>query len=356
MLAYTWACTALLLFAAVPVRAASDVEITSATAQFDVRSQHEARGALEVSLRVGTNGLSRFELFDLGPDAQLDPYAPPQFVGSDGTVYLPSVRVVPGGGTTLEFPDRRSALKRGEYVLRCWWRLPLTAAESSTLRMPSWPNRIANARIVVLAPRAAQPDARGRYDQWSRRELDAATSELTFTRVELPRTESFAVTIALLATPKQQRYASKLNLPEARRVFGLALGLLLGLCWLAKRRACKLPARELWSALLVPGASMFAVGAFDVWPLTAAGAGVCASLLGSHSCRGAASSAARDAAEWFEVTRPGGASAALLALALLAYAEPFAPAAVSCSVCLLAPIFLTVRQQTAGNWRRARAA
>lgn len=356
MLAYTWACTALLLFTAFPVRAESDVEITSASAQFDVRSQHEARVALEAGVRVGTNGLSRFELIDLGPDAQLDPYAPPQFVGNDGTVYLPSVRVLPNGGSALEFPDRRSALKHGEYVLRCWWRLPLTAAESVTLRMPSWPNRVGNARIIVLAPRAARPAARGRYDQSSRRELDEHSSELTFTRAELPRTESFVVTLTLPVLAHPQRDTGKLSLPEARRVFGVVLGLVLGLGWLAKRRACKLPARELWSALLVLGCSVFAVGAFDVWPLMAASAGVCASLVGSRTCRGAAPSVRHDAAEWFEVTHAGGASAALLALALLAYAEPFAPAAISCSVCLVAPIFLTVRHKATRDGQRTLAA
>jgi hypothetical protein len=368
MLTYTQvvrtAVAAFALFASLPVRAAdvsSDVEVTSAVVQFDLRAPHRARAALEVGLHVGSGGLMRFELFDLGPNAQLDPYAPPQFVGVDGTVYLPSVRALPSGGVALEFPDRRSALERGEYVLRGWWHVPRTAAGSATLRMPSWPNRVGNARLVVLAPRAAQPAAPARYDQWSRRDLGAASSELSFTRAELPRTESFAVTLTL-PMPEQHARARKLVLPDARRVFGLALGLVLGLGWLSKRRACKLPPRDDPSAAIVLAGSLFAVGAFDVWPLMAAVAGVCASLIGSHSCRGAPLPAENppsrhDAAEWFEITHPGGASAALLALALLAYAEPFAPAAVRCSVCLLASLFLTVRRapHRLPFWRRAHA-
>jgi hypothetical protein len=368
MLAYTrtvrFAAAVVVLFATVPVRAARaahDVEVTSALVQFDVRAMHEARAAMEVGLRVGSSGLTRFELFDLGPGAQLDPYAPPQFVGADGTVYLPSVHALPSGGVALEFPDRRSALERGEYTLRGWWHLPLTAAGSASLRMPSWPNRVVNARMVVLAPRAAQPHAPVRYDQWSRRNLDAASSELSFTRIELPRTESFTVTLAL-PVPKQHARASKLGLPHARRVFSMALGLALGLCWWAKRRACKLPVQCDQSALIVLGCSVFAVGAFEVWPLMAAVAGVCASLLGSHTCRGATlpedARGRHDAAEWFEITHAGGASAALLTLALLAYARPFAPAAISCSVCLVAPLFLSVRRapHRPGEWQRAHAA
>jgi hypothetical protein len=368
MLTYTWAlrsaAVTLLLISADRALAAPDVEITSASAHFDMRTRDGTRAALEVGLDVGASGLSRFELFDIASDAVLDAYAPPQFVADDGTVYLPSVRALTGGGIVLEFPDRRSALKPGAYVLRYGWRLPLAAAGSASLRMPSWPNRVANARIVVLAPGGALPVVLGRYDQWRRRD-DGAGSELSFTRIELPRTESFAVTLewpALARTP-----ASTQPLPDARRVLGICLGLALGLCWLVKRRACDAPLPALRTLSLL-GCSTFAVGAFDVWPLLAASAGLCASSIGGRGCLGApghtgkiahsqASHYAHDGAGWFEVTHFGGASVALLTLLLLACAEPFAPAAVSCSACLVAVLFLSVRHppRLLASWRRVHA-
>jgi hypothetical protein len=389
MLAYIARTFALvLLICAVPrsSRARAEALVTSAGAQLDVSDPRLTRVELAIGVRVSNGLLSSFELLDL--DADLEPSAetPAQFVAADGSSYTPSVTVPGPGSVRFAFADKHAAPKPGDYLLRFSYatRALGSAGEPGHWHwsLPRWPNRLANVQIRVLAPKGTRPGISAREqgsDQIDVREL-AEGVELSFQRIELPRTQAFVVSFerpAPLASPaiRAPRLAQLPGLPR-----GLApwLGLSLGLLWLVKRRlnvhACRAaglqcqPLLPLWTAGYRGCASLVlcssAVVLFDALPLLAAISGVLGSLLAIdvarpglapdragrfraldqrqlHELRNACASARFSVRDALDATTPTGFASLLAVYALLAGLHAYDSAAVSCSACLVLPVFFT---------------
>jgi hypothetical protein len=389
MLAYISRTFALvLLICAVPrsSRARAEALVTSAGAQLDVTDPRLTRVELAIGVRVSSGALSSFELLDLDADLEPSTETPARFVADDGSSYTPSVTVSGPGSVRFEFADKHAAPKPGDYQLRFSYatRSVGSAGEPGHWHwsLPRWPNRLANVQVRVLAPKGTRPGSgvpEQASDQIDVREL-AAGVELSFQRIELPRTQAFAVSFerpAALASPaiRAPRLAHWPGLPR-----GLApwLGLSLGLLWLVKRRlnvqACRAaglerqPLLPLWAAGYRGCASFVlcwsAVVLFDPLPLLAAISGVLGSLLAIdvarpgltveragcfraldqrqlHELLQRSASARFSVRDALDATTPTGLASLLAIYALLAGLHAYDSAAISCSAWLVLPVFLT---------------
>jgi hypothetical protein len=382
---------AALLICAVPSisHAWTDSQVTSASAQLDVTDRRLARVELEIGVRVSDGFLSSFEVLDLDADLEPSSDSPALFVGAAGDSYAPSVSVPKPGCVLFEFANKPDAPKRGDYRLRFAYttRALALAPGRQTWRLPRWPNRLANVQIRVLAPPGTRPSGTApeqTSDQIDVRELDQHV-ELSFQRIELPRTQAFTVSFERpepLASPAR----AALRLPRWPSGPAPFLGLALGLLWLLKRRgnarayrAVGLEPRSLLPPLSAAGWRGFAgfvlcssaVTLFDQRPLLAAVGGVLGSLLSVDVARPVravgragrfrvwsqpeldgllcptpfARFSVRDA---LNATTPSGLAAALALYALLAWLYAYDSAAVSCCAWLGLPLFLTgaARAQT----------
>jgi len=283
----------------------------------------------------------------------------------------------------FEFADKRTAPKRGDYRLRFAYatRSVGNAGEPGKWRwsLPRWPNRLANVQIRVLAALGTEPSARAREqgsDRIEVRELGQRV-ELSFWRIELPRTQAFVVSFERpVARASPARLAARLPLAPGwpRLPSGLApwLGLSLGLLWLVKRRlnaqACRAVGMQARALLPLSAAGCCACASFalcasavvlfDQLPLLAAIGGVLGSLLAIDVARPrqreaqpghfravgklelaqlqtAHTPARFSARDVFDATTPTGIAAALALYALLAGLYAYDGAAVSCSACLV---------------------
>jgi hypothetical protein len=380
------------------VHAWTEAQVTSAAAQLDVTEAGHARVELEIGVQVSGGWLSRFELLDLDDDLEPSRESPALFVGADGRTYSPTTIVPKPGSVELEFADPRDAPRVGDYSLRftytsrSWRQRAEQSAHAvapgplATWSLPRWPVRLGNVYIRVLAPkgtRPAYPDDREPSDEVTVRELSGAV-ELSFRRVELPRTQSFSVSFELPG----QAHASRPFAPNTTYLpsrTAVLLGLALGLLWLAKRRwslaLCReqgliaLPLVAIGSARLRCYAGFAlcasAVPLFAELPVLAAIGGVLGAALSidiAFAQKAAAPTApttprgkswytrlaigASTAANWLDITTPVGCCACVACYALLTCLYPLAAAPVSCSAWLAAPLFFTA---TRAAQRRALA-
>jgi hypothetical protein len=376
------------LICAVPSssRAWTDSQVTSASAQLDLTAR-PARVELEIGVRVNDGFLSSFELLDLDADLEPSGDGPARFVGAAGDSYAPNVSVPKPGSVVFEFASKNDAPKRGDYLLHFAYtsRALALAPGRWTWSLPRWPNRLADVQIRVLAPAGTRPSASARdqtSDQIDVRELDQH-AELSFRRIELPRTQAFSVSFERpqpLASPPR----AALRLPRWPSGPAPFLGLLLGALWLLKRRtsarayrAVGLEAHSLFAPLSaagwrgVTGAALCssAVALFDQRPLFAAISGVLGSLLAVDVARPlrapdrqgrlrvlsgpeldsllrplpAARFSARDA---LDATTATGLAMALALYGALAVLHAHNGAAVSCCAWLMLPLFLTGAART----------
>lgn len=389
MLAYITRTFALvLLVCAVPrsSRARAEALVTSASAQLDATDARLTRVELAIGVRVSSGALSRFELLDLDADLEPSTEPPARFVAEDGSSYTPSVAVSGPGSVRFEFADKRAAPKSGDYQLRFSYatRSLGRAGEPGHWHwsLPRWPNRLANVQIRVLAPKGTRPGVGAREqgsDQIEVREL-AEGVELSFQRIELPRTQGFVVSFERPAPLAPPAIRAPRSVPWPGLPRGLApwLGLSVGLLWLVKRRlnaqACRAAGLER-QPLLPLGAAAYrgcasfvlcssAVVLFDPLPLLAAISGVLGTLLAIdvarpglaaeragcfraldqrqlHELRKACASARFSVRDALDATTPTGLASLLAIYALLAGLHAYDSTAISCSAWLVLPVFLT---------------
>ena len=359
-----------LLLVSAPVRAWTDAEVTSAAAAIDATEPDHAQVALDIGVRVSAGWLSRFELFDLDADLAWLPNSAPEFLGADGRSYVAVPSIPTPGSVLFEFPDRQSAPHPGDYRLHFAYvtrrlRAHAAASESESVvswSLPRWPERLAHVFIRVTAPTGTRAVPTPSDDEIAVREHSNAV-ELTFHRIELPRTQEFTIQLALPAAAPASRPLAlqRISWPDAR---SLALGFALALAWLAKRRStasvCRalglrprrlLPlARARWcqGASFVLCAS--AVPLFERQPVLAAISGVVGVALAldrtiepdpdARAIRPAAR-LRRYHADALDLTTLLGCGVCSLAYAALAWQAAYAPAAVSCAAWLAAPLFFT---------------
>jgi hypothetical protein len=413
MLAYTVRLGTLALCtltAPAQVHAWTEAQVTSASARLDVTEAQRARVDLEVGVRVSGGWLSRFELLDLDDDLEPSRETPALFVGADGRTYAPTTTVPKPGSVEFVFADRHDAPRVGEYSLRftytsrSWWQRAEQSARSwrqhteqsadaivpgqlASWSLPRWPVRLGNVYIRVLAPngtRPAYPDDRDPSgDEVSVREL-SGTVELSFRRVELPRTQSFAVSFELPAQAKSWHALAPNNARLPNRS-ALLLGLALGLAWLAKRSWSRALCREqglIALPLIAIGSArvrsyagfvlcLGAVPAFGELPLLAAVGGLLGAALSidiafrrqpqpatapasatddkrARWYRRLTSGACR-AANWLDITTPMGCCTCAVCCALMTLLYPLAAAPVSCGAWLAAPLFFTATRAARRN-------
>jgi hypothetical protein len=375
-----WASVAMLWLMPAGVSAWTETQIVAVSARVDARAAR-AHVALDLGLQVRDGWLSRFDLLDLGPDLTLDEPAELEFVGRDGSVYTPSVQVLPGNGLSLQFPDKRSAPKRGEYSLQLRWHTRLTDAGATDRlwSLPRWPERVPNVRVEVLAPLGARPlTPRARpHDGVEFRDLpEQRMSVLRYVRAELPRTTRLDVAWSLPATVQRAAAASKFWPALAQRPLAWWLGACLSLLWLlewtlrargsvaagaADESARGADARTLWRAVGSAIGCGLAVALFEAMPLWAAALGL-ASCLWASQRRSRTPSAAhaggpdagyprRDpyGCALLDVTTPVGAGLALVICAVLCWLRPLAPSTVACSACLTATLLLLGTRSSRGG-------
>lgn len=368
MQTYTGRMLAVLVWlVAAPALAWTDTQVTSVSARIDARAAR-ARVDLTLGMSVREGWLSRFELLDLGPELALEEPPRCRLVAADGTLYTPQLQLA-GDSLILDFPDRRSAPRRGDYTLELTWlsRLPGAAEGEPHWSLPRWPERVANVRVEVLAARGARPlPARVEpHDGATLRDTPEGTL-LTFVRAELPRTARFDLAWSL-PVPARSRVLPSWQLPDPRAL-PLWLGAALALLWLLKwtvyarelspaaagdsRRQLlavdRNGARRALASALGLGLS---VALCEPLPLWAAALGLTSCLWSvEHSSR-RAPAAVGGSWRWIDgagcafldVSTPAGASAALLVGALLCWLHPLAPLPVACSACLAAALFLARR-------------
>jgi hypothetical protein len=366
---------ALCVFGWAPVAHAwTEAQVISAAGRLDVTDPARAQVQLDIGLRVTAGWLSSFELADLDEDlapASDEPFA---FVGPDGRTYPAVITQVKPGTVLFDFGNRRLAPRRGQYTLRFkytiqhWQRSEQVEPESSTDRIASWSlprfsTRLSNVSVLVVAPagtRVVQPLSGDEVSIASRQHA----VELSFRRVELPRTQSLSVHFKLPEAEASVARGPALPLYWPN-LHAIGLGLGLALAWFIKRRAttamCALRGlqahallrvshprlRDAASALLCAGA----VPLFEQQPFLAAIGGMLGIGLGIDisfernpdgvSTPATAPSLAARSAGWLDVTTPVGACVCLASYALLALELRHAPSAVSCSAWLLAPLFFT---------------
>jgi hypothetical protein len=322
----------------------TDVQLTAASTTVDVRQPGLARAALDLSLQVRSGKLSRFELPDLAAGLELPTDTAARFVGTDGRAYVAQVAVLDANGLELTFPDRRNAPGRGDYELHVELVTRASITHTSidnpatvmTWSLPAWPNRVPNARIEILAPKGtiAAPVPGHEHDtQADAVELstEGDATRISFTRMELPRTEVFTVAVQL---PRPSAPPPAARLPFAPKPTAIWLGLGLALLWLLKHG---LRPRVCLSVL----AQAAAVVLFEKLPLLAAALGLLGLLLVAEPpVHTGAAAPPRWLATWLDATTAPGASSALLACALLAWLWPRDHAAVSCTACLCAALLL----------------
>jgi hypothetical protein len=366
-------------------RAWTEAQVTSVSAVLDLSEPKRGSVELEVGVRVAAGWLARFELLDLDEDLDASQIAA-EFQDLEGRLYSPAISVPKPGLVLLEFADKHSAPRRGDYRLyvryaKLGWRQEGSTRVSSW-SLPRWPVRLSDVFIRVLAPNGTRPahlqDRESSGDEVSLRERNGGV-ELEFRRVELPRTQSFSVSFELpqLATATQHFKLEPWREPD-RRAF--LLGLALAALWLAKRKAtlaaCRAadlraqPLIRVASTRLRSGLSFAlcagAVPCFAELPVLAAIGGVLGAALSIDvgvSPQTPTRSSANDAqqtfggiklaANWLDITAPAGFCACVAYYACMAWLYPQAAAAVLCVAWLSAPVFFTATR--AARTRRAAA-
>ncbi|HKU39544.1 MAG TPA: hypothetical protein VJR89_15400, partial [Polyangiales bacterium] len=220
-----------------------DARLTSVAAELDVRQPEAAKVELLLGLDVRKNWLSSLPLRGLDPDltllgVEVADAAPPEVVeGAPGELWL-------------RWPDRRSAPQRGAHSLRLTYQTQQLAADDAARRewaLPRWPVNLSGVQVRVIGPTGLQPLPPARENLGEQVERDA--SSLTFTRVELPRTEPYRVGFAIpqaaparsnpLAAFRPQALAAQLAAELPQLAAAAAIGLAFACLVLLKRRALR---------------------------------------------------------------------------------------------------------------------
>lgn len=270
---------ALILAALAMPRGASawtEASVTGVAASVDVRQPEAARVELELHLQVRSGWLSSVDLDGLDPDLEL------LALDVSNAPSAPEIlRPVPGQ-LGVRWNDRRVAPGQGEHVLRVVYATRHLYAASAgpgprklAWTLPRWPVGLSQVQVRVIGPaglRATPGEPNYGEQVQSEPAQPGGDQILSYTRAELPRTESWTLRFELppSAAIEPRSGASQVAslvggitlvelrsfAPEACRAL---LGALLGAIALAKRRVRRAQRRE--RTALLPG---LAVARFDV--------------------------------------------------------------------------------------------
>jgi hypothetical protein len=228
--------------------ARADARVTAVAAQLDVR-QPEARVVLDLRIEVRSGWLRSFELAGLEPDLhRIEVEAP-------AGVAPPTVSRGNEGHVLLTWSEPEAAPQRGEHALRVAYstrHLARAAARHpehlGSWTLPRWPDRLTGVQVRVIGPAGLRPVPAPEPNLGVGTAHDAApnhTSVLTYTRVELPRTEAWRVQFALPpgavapvepAPPPPSAAGAQLRAAADRSAWPCLLGVCLGSLVVAKRR------------------------------------------------------------------------------------------------------------------------
>ncbi len=238
-------------------RAWTDTHVVGVAARLDASHLPTMRVALDVRVRVNAGRLNTLEVAGLDADATLAPDVVAVITSADGMIYLPSASTTGPGMVVLRFADRHAAPGHGDYTAtltydthQAFESAETLAGERKRLRwtLPSWEVGLPDVHIIVVAPqgtKAAELAASAAFgDETSLQALPTGI-ELTFRRVELPRTQAWEIAFDVPASARpataavatsQQRKAESAEAGNPGRPWTWLAGLALGLVALAKRR------------------------------------------------------------------------------------------------------------------------
>ncbi|HEX4354546.1 MAG TPA: hypothetical protein VHZ95_16570 [Polyangiales bacterium] len=312
--------------------------------------------------------LSHFEPVDLDRDLELGA-EPAEFVDGAGKHYASAVTIPTPGTIAIEFAKQREAPHRGDYTLHLAYAThalaPSGADNVARWSLPRWPNRLANVEIRLLAARGMRPHAIADVLGADTIEIEehGLQVEMIFRRVELPRTQTFAIGFE---PPTMAAHASSMNTfvaPPPSQLLALGLGLAIALLWSIKHRLCArahakgtprplLPrmAAQGWAGVLCAGA----VALFDRFPIVAAIGGVLGSVLAVEVIDRelvAAMPQPSRFADGLDATTPLGFAVALASYAGLTLLYHRTDASIFCAAVLLLPIFFSCSRPAAISGR-----
>jgi hypothetical protein len=211
-----------LALSATRAHAWTDTEVVGMSARAEVMRSGKARISLEVVIDVRGGWVERFELNELGPEAELDAGKPPTWIASDGRKYTPLSTQLSGGRLVLDFGraeerGRNEMPRRGTYRSRVvyeTWLARGSAPREHLLQLPAWPRALDDVELWIDAPvgselfgsSTAELEHRELYER-------GALRSLHIVRPKLPRARPLEARVILPASARAHADAAPIARP-----------------------------------------------------------------------------------------------------------------------------------------------